>query len=666
MPPRLPRVALPSSTTSIVPGYLRFQFTCSLCTLSRSIARHNLRTRISYLQSLRQRRHASSITPATTINAPSEVPIEKRELYNALERVKTHAGNFVGLSRLGLALRSLEAPGAGGVVRVAILAARGNEGAAMRLARLLLADPLGKVESWEVDLSDPKSAEGASGKGLLIKYGDETIKPLSNPLLWTLPVPSRVLKKHNIEILISSLQFGAVPTGEQNRVQNAVLVPTLETPTSASGRYMNVTYPVHKTLLLGEGLKSLIDYGQFTAGQELPKDLCRLAISLSNSAFYTKPSEISPVDLEIGEKSLEKIRESIENATIWEEGWFRAGIPDLSAWLLESSATEKDIALRPAIINLIESVLKDTEEQIISSELEATQSATTATVPQTVRAEITKVIEQWSEASHGELRDRLDMAFASKHWRRLKWYKLFWRSDDVAMITSDILERRWLVEAEKGAIFLAGRIEGAGLLTDEQLQVNSLNTLPLAPQVEPEEKDPFALRLSDLVRPDIHAADDGAALPPAIQTPWPKTIPLTRHAFATRTIPSLEALAQKLVLQTTSTTAISAGISVFAYISTASTSLFEAGAVFAFGTVLGLWRMQGKWQDAMKFWEGEVREEGRKAVRGTEEGVRVCVVEGGRGVVDEVGVEDRKVAREAVEHAKGALEELKRKDGADV
>ncbi|TID13460.1 Methionine aminopeptidase 1 [Venturia nashicola] len=659
MRPRFPRIARPSPTNSIGPEHFQLQFTCSLCTLSRSIARHNLRTRISHLQSLRQRRNASSITPATTINAPSEVPLEKRELYNALERVKTHAGNFVGLSRLGLALRSLEAPGPGGVVRVAILAARGNEGAAMRLARLLLADPLGKVENWEADLSDPKSAEGASGKALVIKYGDETIKPPSNPLLWTLPVPSRVLKKYNIEILISSLHLGAVPTGEQNRVQNAILVPTLETPTSTSGRYMNVTHPVHKTLLLGEGLKSLIEYGQFTAGQELSKDLCKLAISLPNSAFYTKPGEISPVDLEIGEKSLEKIRESIENATIWEEGWFRAGIPNLSAWLLESSATEKDTALKPAITNLIESILEDTEKQIDSSESEATKSASTATVSQTVRAEITKVIEQWSEASHGELRDKLDMAFASKHWRRLKWYKLFWRSDDVAIITSDILERRWLVEAEKGAIFLAGRIEGAGLLTNEQLQINSFKTLPLAPQVEAEEKDQFELRLSDLVKPDVHAADDGALLPPAIQTPWPKTIPLTRHAFATRTIPSLEALAQKLVLQTTSTTAISAGISAFAYTSTASTSLFEAGAVFAFGTVLGLWRMQGKWQDAVKFWEGEVREEGRKAVRGTEEGVTVCVIEGGRGVIDEVGIEDRKVAREAVDHAKRALDALR-------
>jgi hypothetical protein len=169
MPPRLPRIARPPGTSPTGIGYFQFQFTCSLCTLNRSIARHNLRTRISHLQSLRQRRTASTVAPATTINAPSEVPPEKRELYNALERVKTHAGNFVGLSRLGLALRSLEAPGSGGVVRVAILAARGNEGAAMRLARLLLADPLGKMEGWERDLSDPRSAEGASGKGLVIK-----------------------------------------------------------------------------------------------------------------------------------------------------------------------------------------------------------------------------------------------------------------------------------------------------------------------------------------------------------------------------------------------------------------------------------------------------------------------------------------------------------------
>lgn len=46
--------------------------------------------------------------------------------------------------------------------------------------------------------------------------------------------------------------------------------------------------------------------------------------------------------------------------------------------------------------------------------------------------------------------------------------------------------------------------------------------------------------------------------------------------------------------------------------------MYEAGAVAALGTVWSLRRMQGKWETARKFWEGEVREEGRKAVREVE------------------------------------------------
>ena len=51
--------------------------------------------------------------------------------------------------------------------------------------------------------------------------------------------------------------------------------------------------------------------------------------------------------------------------------------------------------------------------------------------------------------------------------------------------------------------------------------------------------------------------------------------------------------------------------------------LYEAGAVAAFGLVWSLRRMQKKWETARKFWEGEVREEGRKAVRAVEGVVRM-------------------------------------------
>jgi hypothetical protein len=88
------------------------------------------------------------------------------------------------------------------------------------------------------------------------------------------------------------------------------------------------------------------------------------------------------------------------------------------------------------------------------------------------------------------------------------------------------------------------------------------------------------------------------------------------------------------------------------YISSVSTGLYECGAVAALGIVWSLRRMQGKWETARTFWEGEVREEGRKAVRGVE------------GVIGDVlvttqpqlqGDAELQKAREAVERAEAAL-----------
>jgi hypothetical protein len=92
------------------------------------------------------------------------------------------------------------------------------------------------------------------------------------------------------------------------------------------------------------------------------------------------------------------------------------------------------------------------------------------------------------------------------------------------------------------------------------------------------------------------------------------------------------------------------------YVSTLSTSVYEAGAVAALGIVWSLKRMQGKWETARKYWEGEVREEGRKAVRGVE------------GVVGDVlskphrpleGTEEFDVANEALRQAEAAFKACK-------
>lgn len=142
------------------------------------MAQANLRERITALKNIRTGRFVSTtvasrsaqqesaasplIIPTTAINKPLDVAPANVELYKALERLKNDAANYVGLSRLGLALRSLE--GRNSIVRVAVLAIDGDVDRVKKLVRLLLADPLGKEEAWEQEL-----AESGNGESVLIR-----------------------------------------------------------------------------------------------------------------------------------------------------------------------------------------------------------------------------------------------------------------------------------------------------------------------------------------------------------------------------------------------------------------------------------------------------------------------------------------------------------------
>lgn len=90
--------------------------------------------------------------------------------------------------------------------------------------------------------------------------------------------------------------------------------------------------------------------------------------------------------------------------------------------------------------------------------------------------------------------------------------------------------------------------------------------------------------------------------------------------------------------------------------STVSTSVYEAGAVAALGIAWSLKRMQGKWETARKFWEGEVREEGRKAVKGVEGIVGNVLIQTDRPLES---VEEFDVANEALRKAETAFSACK-------
>lgn len=468
------------------------------------------------------------------------------------------------------------------------------------------------------------------------RYGEDGHAMQSSSQIRTLAIPARTLQLHNLEILVSSLQLETAPSefGPASRAHDAILVPGFNTQATSSGHYSHLTYPVHKTLLVGNGIGSLVDYGRFTASagsNDISADMVQLAVEAPGQASENESSEAVLLDINAGEHALASLRQSVSNALTWEHGWFKAGIPPLSAWLLAGLSTP-DNELKPVTKSLIQSVLEDTESAIKSSTLTAELEARAATVPDKVRRNLLEATASWSEKAHEELRTQLDLAFASKNWARLKWYKLFWRSDDVTMLLSEIMERRWLPEAEKGAIYLAGRIEGAGLIS-ANVDGNLLDA-----SVEP-----------------IVNGKDAAAIIAKAHPAYPLHVPQTRQSLSAITIPRLQALSQTLVLQTGSGMGITTALTGMAYLGFANATLFEAGAVLAFGVVISLKRLQNKWEDAREYWQGEVREEGRKALKETEEGIREIVQTGGVGVVDSVGIEDRRRAVEAVEAVRGAL-----------
>ena len=141
------------------------------------------------------------------------------------------------------------------------------------------------------------------------------------------------------------------------------------------------------------------------------------------------------------------------------------------------------------------------------------------------------------------------------------------------------------------------------------------------------------------------------------QTKWPTHIPFTKQYLLGETVPALQALAQKLVVQTLGTSTITTSLAGLMYLS--SFGAYEAGAVGALGLVWSLGRMQKKWETARNFWEGEVREEGRKAVRAVESSVAQALDRAKELSHGGATIDDIRHVRELVRKAEDALARLK-------
>lgn len=401
-------------------------------------------------------------------------------------------------------------------------------------------------------------------------------------------------------------------------------MPTVTIQTSHSGRHNVIRYPVHKSIICGSGVDDFLAYSGIISRSDLKSDAESIygAIELSVGAKDRASDRVAFVDINQADEALSKFRESIQNVSAYERGWNNSGVRPIIDWLssLQRAEGNLDQSLRTLILSLLDSA----EEGVLAKETMRLQEQAVKSVSEQTREDLEWSVASWAERAHSELRSSLEEGFSSERWRGLAWWKLFWRVDDVGMITSEILEKKYLRQAEREVIWTAGRLQQAGLLEDPKDN-------PPQPADE-ETEQPFKINLSQ-----------------------PTQIATSRSSLLNNTVPSLQALAQKLMLFSISTTTMTTAFSGLTYFSFPSASMSEVSVVAAMGLVYSLRRQQTKWETARRFWEKEVREEGRTTLRETEELLRTVIREGGREVED---ITERD-AREAISKARRVLEEVK-------
>lgn len=472
-------------------------------------------------------------------------------------------------------------------------------------------------------------------------YGEEADYDANHPLIRRLSLPSSKLLAHNLEILIQALHPNPLP----GRLQNtSYLTPKLDIPTSNTDRTSTILFPVHKALVYAEGLKNVASlptmgtqYGS-AQGSMLKSVIDGNWTDLQSIAGHS----LSPINLLQAESATKSFRESLGLTAVYKRAWFGSGLASLSEWFEEGLSGQAP-ALKPAVRRLIEHIVDNVREAVLLHEEETKKQIESTTVPVSTRDSLDQAITWWAEVSHTELRDQLGNAFIGRDWRKLLWWKLFWRVDDVSFIAANLLQQSWLVEAEKEMIWHFGRIEQTGLGDPAKLLLRPQTTVDV-------EARATQSSLSSLVTKQEQIAH-------SIRL-WPQEISYARTHLSAMTIFPLQALSQRLLLETISITFLTSSLSAQLYFAISTTSIYEAGAIAALGFVYSLHRLQSKWSSAREKWEGSVMEEGRRVLRELEYRMREMVKNGGRKVVDEREVEDRRLVLQRLEGVRNALEKL--------
>ncbi|KAF4120765.1 hypothetical protein GMORB2_2769 [Geosmithia morbida] len=600
------------------------------------------------------RRYQSTTT--TTNNA-------RAELEKALRELQKQYPNFVELSRLQLALQGLRQTAGSEAIRVAILGLGSGGGdnsnnnkaghhAARRILSTMLADPLVGKQPWEqkLDSYDP-------ARPLVVRVrpssSEETVLRIerASTAIEQEQISSAALNGLNLELLLmeGNLHAKTLVSSSSSSAQEAVLNPVVEIP-SGEDRFTPVANPVHKTIVVGNGIGGAVDIAALPPSLLQNRESILVVANLAGlSQAEVSAAAFKVVDVALAEEAIALFRQGPQHAMEYERLWYDSKVPALIDWLKAGLVADEADATKPAVRQLVSLVLQNTLSSIEDEESRRlTRAVAASSLPEA--GELTEALAQWSQHAHAELQGELDLAFTGRRWRQLGWWKLFWRVDDVAMLTHEILSQRFLPTSEQQLIYLTGRI--AGVAGEHASYPQPTSKQDVAAATSPQTSSPTSTKLA--------SGEVMSSLP--VLPEWPGHIAFTRRYLQNETIPALQALAQRLVAQAVGTSSAATCLAALVYVSQFTSTFYEASTIAAVGIVYSLGRMQKKWERARDFWQGEVREEGRKAVRGVEDSV-AKVLEGDVNALtqdaDLPTPEELQKARDLVAQAKEALSRMK-------
>ncbi|KIV92639.1 hypothetical protein PV10_03912 [Exophiala mesophila] len=645
-------------------------FFCPSCTTVR-LAQPSRPCVPKSLPSKPTRRCASTLSSRTAVNAVKNIPTRYQGLYKALGDVQKNASAQVNLSRLRLALQGLESETP--TTRVAVLGLDTQE-TARRLVRLLLADALVDESQWEKELT---SNIQELGPDVVIRYGDSPSPNLqpSKSAVPVLYIPSNVLEINNIEILVSSinsLRNGELLHGSETITSDAFLSPSVGTPTSAYGRQTTIGQPVHSTLLVANGLDDLLACAELLASTNFvareDRESVRIVVNLQDLKEGSQ-AKVLIVDALQAEEGLSAIRRSVREATTYEHKWVNSGLPALSDWLTQSSALHSNKSMPPSIRSLTSSILSNAARNLETQAKVDAQSDTAKRLSTAAQTNLEASIDEFSRNGHQELQSGLGSAWSSRNWRKLAWYKLFWRVDDVGLIIADLVSNAWLPKTERAVYELSGRLSQVGItpveasppITSSEVlhESDAVATSPATPGTILQAQATLA---SDgpleAVLENTRGTTSVRMIPMRQPSPLSLSISRSRALQMDAAIADLTSTAQQIVLKFLSISGLSAGLSTLAYLSLTPGSVYEAGTIFALGTAYALWRMQGDWYKATKALEDRLLDQGRTVIQHIVARMRELVKNAATVQVDQVELQTRLDAEAAVKRAREELDQL--------